>query len=195
MLSLDFKKNFDKLTTPARNAEYATALLVPITYIGIPTLLNLKDWKGWLVGVGATVGLGLALDLPGMVSGGIAAGTVHLGYSYYSDEVSNLFKNSKTPRGPWNFTPRDGTAEAMAPALNGYYADPQQYMAGLAAGPDVVTLPDGSQVYAYSPRELPAEGMSGYYNPADQLSDRADIMDYTEHDPFMSLHSQFDMGM
>lgn len=195
MLSMEFKKNFDKLTTPDRNAEYATALLVPVTYIGIPTIFGLKNWKAWCVGVGVTVGLGLTLNLPGMISGGIAAGVTHLGYSYFSDEVANLFKNSKEPRGPWNFSPRDGAQQGMtAQPLNGYY-HPQEYMAGLAAGPEVVTLPDGSQVYAYNPRELPAEGMSGYYNPSEQLNDGADMVDMTEHDPFMGMYNEFDMGM
>lgn len=172
MFSADIQKNIKKLTTTQRMSEYATAALVPVVYLGLPSLMGLSGWKGWWAGTLSTVGVGLLFDIPGMISGGIATGLVHLGYSFAKGDIEDMINKPL-----WNFE----AAGADPTAFADYY-DSSGYMNGLS-GPETVALPDGSLVTAYTPTELPPATMNDYYEPT--MNDDSDgLMDYDN--PFLA---------
>jgi hypothetical protein len=158
MFSTDISKNIKAALKQDRIMEDASALLVPLTYIGVPTLLDFDGWAGLGAGFLATYLLGAAFNIPGMTSGAIAVASTHIAYSQFHDEITNLLG-----REPSNFQ------------ATGFADD--------VAGP---SYPDGQRVLSYQyPTDRAGISDSRFLAPGvsdSSLVDTDSLMDEVDED-------------
>lgn len=134
---VNFKQGFSEESL----IDDASALLTGLFYVVVPSLLNLNGWLGLAVGAGVPYILGKLLRAPGMCTAALGIGITHVLMAKTSDSVANMLGKPI-----WTLNTKEDAVKTASTATT-QIIDQEPIN-------DLITLPNGEKIVAFSPDEI-----------------------------------------
>jgi hypothetical protein len=174
------KTKLGRLFSREMAVEYGLAGAGAILYTGLPTAFNMQGPGAMALGLGACLALGVWLESPTLLAGGLFVAVVHLIYKYGSNLTLSWWG-----RTIWSLDP-------SVPSTSGTMNDYVQYNPYNSGMHDAVNLPNGYQALALPPADQPAP-MQGNSYPASGINDYVTGHEQLMDDGFLE-HNRYEQN-